>query len=69
MNVVGFNKLNKRKSKKRCFVFCIQNVFRNCMIVGGVLLFMLVLNLISKTFLKDAVVSVEQFVKSFVRLR
>ena len=68
MKVIGFNKLTKKNRKKRCFVICFHNVFRNCMIVMGVLLFMLVLNLISKNFLNDTMVSLEKFAEYFVKV-
>lgn len=68
MKVVGLERLVKKKQRKRCFILCFHNVFRNCMIVMSVLLFMLVLNLISKSFLNDTVVSLEKFAEYFVRI-
>ena len=67
MKVVEYKNLSKKRRKNKCYVICINNVFRNCMIVGSVALFLLVLNLVSKTFLNDAVASLQQFVESFAR--
>lgn len=67
MKVVGFKRLKEKKNNKKCFILCFSNVFTKLMIISSVILFLLILNLVSKTFLSDVTASLEQFVQSFVR--
>lgn len=68
MKVVGLNLLKTKKKRKRCFVICVGRIFEKCVVIGSVVLFMMVLNLISKTFLSNVSLTLQQFVEFFIKV-
>ena len=68
MKIVGFKALRKTKKKNKIIIISWTNVFKKLVIPMGVLLFILTLNLVANTFLKDVADSISKFVETFANI-
>ena len=69
MKVVGFNYLKKQsKRKRKTKIFCISNVFKNGVIVMGILLLLMIFGLVNSSFTINLKSCIDNFISSMTMI-